>query len=251
MMAGGWLFGHESTGPLTVANSINFGNTAVREGPDAYRLYFGAAATLTNCLLGSAAAGGVLTTTNVVIGKPALCEHDGRGCKLSTTLENSPAIDAGNNSLIPAGVTTDLSGNARIQDGKGDNTATVDLGAYERGVPLPTIYVSATAVGENNGSSWANAYTDLQAALIRSNPGDSLFVAAGTYKPTTGTSRAATFNIPAGVLVYGGFAGNEANLAARDLSAGNETILSGDLGTTINTLGDFDDAGYATTPIMS
>ena len=85
----------------------------------------------------------------------------------------------------------------------------------------------------------------LTKCLGASSSGDNIFVAAGTYKPTTGTSRAATFNIPAGVLVYGGFAGNEANLAARDLSLGNETILSGDLGTAITTLGDFDDAGYA------
>ena len=38
--------------------------------------------------------------------------------------------------------------------------------------------------------------------------------------------RTATFNIPTGVLVYGGFAGDEAALVAR---AGGETILSGDL----------------------
>ena len=37
----------------------------------------------------------------------------------------SPAVNVGNNSYIPAGITTDAAGNARIQDG------TVDLGAYE------------------------------------------------------------------------------------------------------------------------
>ena len=37
----------------------------------------------------------------------------------------SPAIDLGDNSAIPAGVTTDLDGNPRIVDG------VVDLGAYE------------------------------------------------------------------------------------------------------------------------
>ena len=107
-----------------------------------------------------------------------------------------------------------------------------------------TYYVDANASGGNNGNSWGNAYTDLQAALGAAGSGDSIFVAAGTYKPTTGASREETFSIPGGVLVYGGFAGGEANLAARDLSAGNETILSGDLGTAIGTLGDFDDAGY-------
>ena len=42
----------------------------------------------------------------------------------------SPAIDAGNNTFA-AGVLTDLDGEARIKDGDGDGTATVDMGAYE------------------------------------------------------------------------------------------------------------------------
>ncbi|MCD4657987.1 MAG: PKD domain-containing protein [Planctomycetes bacterium] len=38
---------------------------------------------------------------------------------------NSPCIDAGDNALVPIGLTTDLDGNARI-------VATVDMGAYEK-----------------------------------------------------------------------------------------------------------------------
>ena len=44
--------------------------------------------------------------------------------------ESSPAIDAGDNTYI-AGFPTDLDGEARIKDGDGDGTATVDMGAYE------------------------------------------------------------------------------------------------------------------------
>jgi hypothetical protein len=70
------------------------------------------------------------------------------------------------------------------------------------------IYVNDDATGANNGTSWTDAYTDLQTALaaaISSN----------------------------GVGIYGGFAGNEdPNLfdpADRDFTT-NETILSGDIG---------------------
>jgi hypothetical protein len=43
----------------------------------------------------------------------------------------SPCIDAGSNSLVPAGITTDLDGYARIVDGDGDTIDEVDMGAYE------------------------------------------------------------------------------------------------------------------------
>ncbi|MES2812311.1 MAG: choice-of-anchor Q domain-containing protein [Bacteroidota bacterium] len=49
-----------------------------------------------------------------------------------TLQAGSPAIDAGNNSYISAGITTDLAGNTRIHN------STVDLGAYEYDVALAT-----------------------------------------------------------------------------------------------------------------
>ena len=50
----------------------------------------------------------------------------------------SPCIDVGDNSVVT--LSTDLDGNARITDGDGDATATVDLGAYEFQVPaIPTL----------------------------------------------------------------------------------------------------------------
>src|SRR5262245_46201638 len=38
--------------------------------------------------------------------------------------------------------------------------------------------------GTGNGSSWSNASSDLQLMINNSAPGDSIFVAAGTYTPT-------------------------------------------------------------------
>lgn len=77
--------------------------------------------------------------------------------------------------------------------------------------------------------SWDTA-CDLQDALALAEDGDQVWVAAGTYKPTTGTDRTATFLLESGVAIYGGFAGTETSLAERDWKT-NLTTLSGDIGT--------------------
>ncbi len=92
-----------------------------------------------------------------------------------------------------------------------------------------TIYVHDSATGANNGSSWTNAYTDLQSALGAASAGDEIWVASGIYRPTTTTSRSATFQLSNGVSVYGGFGGTETLLSERDWAM-NVCILSGDIG---------------------
>jgi len=89
------------------------------------------------------------------------------------------------------------------------------------------IFVKAGSTG--NGSSWADAYGDLQQALKTARTNDEIWVAAGKYLPTKGTTRTIAFQIPDGVKVYGGFAGNETDLSARDWKT-NRTILSGEIG---------------------
>ncbi len=91
------------------------------------------------------------------------------------------------------------------------------------------IRVNLNATGANDGSSWADAFTDLQSALAVATGGSEIWVAAGTYHPTPSTERAATFQLVTGVAIYGGFEGTEVTLGERDLSA-NTVILSGDIG---------------------
>lgn len=73
------------------------------------------------------------------------------------------------------------------------------------------IYVDAAATGANNGTSWVNAYTRLQDALT--NPcaaNTQVYVAQGSYRPDVGNgitlnNRNASFTIPEGYKLYGGF----------------------------------------------
>ncbi len=90
-------------------------------------------------------------------------------------------------------------------------------------------YVSASAVGSNNGTSWANAYTDLQSAIASAMSGNEIWVAAGTYKPTNSTNRTLSFTLKNGVGIYGGFAGSETLRSQRNFVT-NLTTLSGDIG---------------------
>ncbi len=96
-------------------------------------------------------------------------------------------------------------------------------------------YVDAGADPGGDGSSWATAFQSLQDALAETveGRGDEVWIAAGTYYPDQGASvtsgdREATFRVQNRVHLYGGFAGGENSLDARDWEA-NETILSGEI----------------------
>ena len=97
---------------------------------------------------------------------------------------------------------------------------------------VPVLFVDADATGANDGSNWADAYTDLQDALTaaRANPDIAeIWVAAGTYRPAPPNGdRYKSFDLVDGVGLYGGFAGWETQRDEHDHVA-NVTILSGDL----------------------
>lgn len=162
-----------------------------------------------------------------------------------TTLGNlrltvgSPAKDNGNNAANTEPL--DLDGNARI-------IVQIDRGPYEfiPPPPPPTIscelytgtvmYVKPNATGNNNGTSWTNAYTQLQNALevaCTCEDINQIWVAAGTYYPDQGAWQTdndllSTFELCNGLAIYGGFAGNEMTLAARNWVT-NITTLHGDI----------------------
>lgn len=116
------------------------------------------------------------------------------------------------------------------------------LGALLLSAPVSAqrvLFVDADALGSADGSSWANAFADLQQALALAASGDEVWVAEGVYYPAPTADRDASFVLGSGVQLYGGFDGNESTRAERDPSA-HETVLSGDLGTP----GDASDNAY-------
>ncbi len=87
------------------------------------------------------------------------------------------------------------------------------------------IFVRANAAPGGTGTSWQTAFNELHAALAVAQAGDDVWVAAGTYRPASGTT---PFELRSGVALLGGFAGTETRASQRDWMA-NVTILTGDM----------------------
>jgi len=138
----------------------------------------------------------------------------------------SPAESSGVGPLPGEGSgTTDVAGNLR-------QVGVIDRGAYEKQCDDTTIlHVNHAATGANNGTSWADAHTNLQEALSKaalcSHTINEIWVAQGVYTP--GSNVTDQFNLPASVNFYGGFAGTETMRSQRDW-VNHVTILSGDIG---------------------
>lgn len=92
--------------------------------------------------------------------------------------------------------------------------------------------------GLKDGTSWPNAFVDLQNALSAAASGDQIWIATGTYYPTDQWSgnRSAAFQTISGVSIYGGYdaATNTLNPALYPV------FLSGDIGNQ----GDSSDNSY-------
>jgi hypothetical protein len=156
------------------------------------------------------------------------------GIQTHALMPGSPAIDA-----APDGPATDQRGIIRPKG------AAYDIGAFE----WSPIYVDKNATGANDGVSWTDAYTTVQAALDWTNAHPTtiheIWVAEGVYYPDEGGSHVdnavtETFRINYNnVQLYGGFAATETLRAQRDWTA-HPTVLSGDVdGNDANPDGNF------------
>ena len=106
---------------------------------------------------------------------------------------------------------------------------TAILGLTISSMAQNVIYVDIDASGNNDGSTWANAYDNLSSALASASINNEIWVAEGTYKPTT-SNRSIYFSWTVDSLkLYGGFDGTETILSERDIEQ-NVTTLSGDIG---------------------
>jgi predicted outer membrane repeat protein len=118
------------------------------------------------------------------------------------------------------------------QDGTKTATSTTNATRFtiQRTGGATTIYVDADSTAATpDGKSWATAYKTVTDVLSNTMTGDEIWVADGTYKPTTGITRTTSFNLVSGVAMYGGFKGTETSRSQRNYTT-NVTILSGDIG---------------------
>jgi hypothetical protein len=161
----------------------------------------------------------------------------------------SPACDAGRNFFAEPYGTTDLEGQPRFVDHPlSDDTGVpapqiVDMGALER--QGTRIFVKETAAGSNDGSSWTNAFNDLQDGLDVADVADAadldpvIMLAEGNYQPDRGTgNRASSFRIKYRLWLVGGFAG----IAEDEVSERNVVAHRSTLGGAIGAAGTADNS---------
>jgi Bacterial Ig-like domain (group 3) len=162
-------------GSVTLDNTIVDGNFQGASGGTAGDISGSVASTSAYNLIGTGGAGGLINGTNnnqVGISSSDLGTLADNGGPTQTValLTGSPAVNAGSNSLIPAGITTDQRGPgfARISFG------TVDIGAFEFTPTSPTTFTVTNLLDTNTQGTLRFAVTEADA-----DPGSTIGFAAG------------------------------------------------------------------------
>ncbi|MFG0329578.1 MAG: right-handed parallel beta-helix repeat-containing protein [Phycisphaerales bacterium] len=95
----------------------------------------------------------------------------------------------------------------------------------------PILYVDDDAPSGGDGAAWSTAFSDLQEAIDRAEPGAEIRVAAGRYRPDRGSNeREASFGLQSGVSISGGFAGLVGDDPDERDPLRFATILTGEIG---------------------
>jgi predicted outer membrane repeat protein len=210
---GGGMSNESGSSPV-IKNSIFWGDDAASGGDEILNVDAGSIPSVDHSVVQGGYTGGTtIITTDPMLG---WLGYYGGFTQTIPLLSGSSAINTGDNATC---ATTDQRGVTRPQRG------TCDIGAFER---FTGIYYVKTS-GSGNCQTWAGACS-LQSALKSAGAGDEVWVAKGTYTPTSGSDRSANFQLVEGAGVYGGFAGSETLRTQRDPGA-NPTILSGEIGT--------------------
>ena len=104
-------------------------------------------------------------------------------------------------------------------------------------------YVKPSGNNASAGTSWGAAFATLQHADSTAASGDTIWVAAGTYYPST-SNTSAYFQLKSGVVYLGGFNGTETLVGQRDWQT-NVTTLSGDINNDGTLAGNSNQVVYA------
>ena len=94
-------------------------------------------------------------------------------------------------------------------------------------------YVNWIASGNNDGSSWTDAFTSIKTAIDSASAGDTIFASAGFYSASSSLDKNEYIGLKQGVVIFGSFLGNEdpitqAVIDSRDY-IDNPSLLVGDL----------------------
>ena len=144
--------------------------------------------------------------------------------------ENSCEVCVGEDQWSSADDGLSCGADATCQSGE----CVCDDGLTGRDCDICTVFVNQSAPPDQEGLSWATAFSDLQQGLqsARDRVAEDdefdfceVWVASGTYLPDS-SDRDVSFELTPNLHIYGGFNGTESGKGLRDWTA-NQTVLSG------------------------